>query len=78
MTNLQLLLSIGIPSILVLFNIASSRSELQTRRTEMRTEIGQLRDNMHRDMVQLRDNIHRDMVLLRERVAVVETRQNQQ
>ncbi len=67
MTNLQLLLSIGVPSILVLLNIALNRSDVSALRGEM----VQLRVDLNRDMTQLRDSTHRDMISLHERVAVV-------
>jgi hypothetical protein len=69
-TNLQLLLSIGIPSLLVLLNIALNRSDV----SNLRTEMVQLRVDLNRDMTQLRDSIHRDMISLHERVAVVEAK----
>jgi hypothetical protein len=72
MTNLQLLLSIGIPSLLVLINISLNRSDV----TSLRSEMIQLRVDINRDMTQLRDSIHRDMISLHERVATVEAKQS--
>ena len=72
MTNLQLLMSIGIPSLLVLLNIALNRSDVSALRSEM----VQLRVDINRDMTQLRDSIHRDMISLHERVATVEAKQS--
>ena len=83
MTNVQLLLSIGIPSLLVLLNIALNRSDVSALRSEMvqlRVDISrnmkQLRGDLTKDMMQLRDSIHRDMIGLHERVAVVEAKQS--
>jgi gas vesicle protein len=105
MTNLQLMLSIGIPSLLVLLNIALNRSDVLALRSEMiqlrkdltsdmaqlrkdinsdmaqlrkdiNSDMAQLRKDLTNDMTQLRDSIHRDMVLPHERVAVVESKQN--
>ena len=59
MTNVQLYLAMGIPSLLVLFGIILNRQDMAALRAEV---------------VSLRDAIHRDMVQLHERVAVVEER----
>ena len=72
MTNLQLLLTIGIPSLLVILSWASNRSDTAALRSEMTA----LRVDINRDMTSLRDSIHRDMISLHERVAVVEARQS--
>ncbi len=61
MTNLQLLLSVGIPSFLVLVSIALNRSDVSSLRSEM----VQLRNDLGRDMTQLRTEINRDMTQLR-------------
>jgi hypothetical protein len=77
-TNLQLLLSIGIPSLLVLVNIALNKSDVGNLRSDviaLRSEMTQMRVDINRDMAQLRDSIHRDMIGLHERVAVVEAKQ---
>ena len=51
--------------------------KLTQLRKDMVLDMAKLRKDLHRDMTQLRDNIHRDTVMLHERVAVMETRQNQ-
>ncbi|WP_041598002.1 hypothetical protein [Granulicella tundricola] len=89
MTNLQLLLAIGIPSLLVMFGIllnrqeaASLRAEIGQLRGEMKSEIGQLlaemkseNNQLRNEIITLRDNIHEDMMGVHERLRAVETRQ---
>jgi hypothetical protein len=90
MTNLQLLLTIGIPSLLVILSWVQQSSRLS--RLEASTDKGfeavdrkfeaverrfeAFRDSIHGEMVALRDSIHRDMVPLHERVAIVEAKQS--
>ena len=78
MTNLQLLLTIGIPGFLVLLSWVQTNTRLgrlETAIDKTASELTGLRIDINRDMVSLRDSIHRDMVSLHERVAVVESRQ---
>lgn len=58
MTNLQLMLAIGVPTIMVLIGILLNRSDI----TALRSEIVQLRVDIHKDMTAFRDSIHRDMI----------------
>ncbi|MDQ2924094.1 MAG: hypothetical protein M3R43_00815 [Acidobacteriota bacterium] len=86
MTNLQLLLTIGIPSLLVILSWLQQSSRLS--RLEASTDKGfeaverkfdtvEMKFEAFRgEMVALRDSIHRDMVSLHERVAVVEAKQS--
>ena len=71
MTSLQLLLTIGIPSLLVILSWIQSSQRLG----RLQTVVDKLGSDLRTDLKTLRDSIHRDMVLLHERVAIVETRQ---
>jgi hypothetical protein len=79
MSNEQLCLAIGIPSVLVVLSwiqqsVRLGRIEATTdRRFE---SIDQQFTSMRAEMIALRDSIHRDMVSLHERVAVVESKNN--
>ena len=75
MTNLQLLLAIGVPSLLVILSWVSNNSRHD--RTEARFDAVNKRfDDViaanHKDALE----IMRSMTALHERVAVVETKQN--
>jgi len=81
MTNLQVLLAMGVPTIMVLIGIllnrsdvASLRSEMVQLRVDLHHDMNTFRADINRDMTTLRDNIHRNMVSLHERVAVVEAK----
>jgi hypothetical protein len=90
MTNLQLLLTIGIPSLLVLLSWFQQNARLGRleasydkgfdsvdRRFEaMGSRFDSKFDGIRAEMVALRDSIHRDMVSLHERFAVVESKQS--
>jgi hypothetical protein len=67
MTNLQLLLIIGIPSILVILSWLSNSARLAAHDKRFDDGIS----SQHRDALE----IMRNMTALHERVAVVETRQ---
>ncbi|MEO7028918.1 MAG: hypothetical protein ABI147_05905 [Acidobacteriaceae bacterium] len=79
MTNLRLLLTIGIPSLLVILSWLQQSSRLS--RLEASTDKGfeaveRKFEAFRGEMVALRDSIHRDMVSLHERVAIVEAKQS--
>jgi hypothetical protein len=67
MTNLQLLLTIGIPSILVILSWLSNSARLAAHDKRFDDVIS----SQHRDALELM----RNMTALHERVAVVETKQ---
>ena len=74
MTNLQLLLSIGIPSLLIVFSWVNGNlraDRLDKRMDKFDERLDQLRDAGHRDALE----IMRSMTALHERVAVVESKQ---
>jgi hypothetical protein len=79
MTNLQLLLSIGIPSLLIVLSWIQQSSRVSRLETSMDRgfeSVDRRFEIMRNEMVALRDSIHRDMVALYERVAVVEAKQS--
>jgi hypothetical protein len=74
MTNLQLLLTIGIPSLLVVLSWMSNNSRLAAhdkRFDDMERRFNDVITAQHRDALE----IMRNMTALHERVAVVETKQ---
>jgi hypothetical protein len=74
MTNLQLLLTIGIPSILVVLSWISNNSRLNAhdkRFDEMERRFDSVISSQHKDALE----IMRNMTALHERVAVVEANQ---
>ena len=79
MTNVQLLLSIGIPSVLVILGWLSNNARLASLEqrfdrfeTNVEQRFNSVLDASHRDALE----IMRAMTALHERVAVVEARQN--
>ncbi len=67
MTNLQLLQSIGIPSVLIVLGWLSQSQRLTALRESVRGDINGLRDEMkdlRGEMISLRDQMHADMVVL--------------
>lgn len=85
MNEMQLALSIGIPSLLVILswihnNTRLSRLESGFDNTNLRLDdtnhrIDSLTHRIHADMNSLRDSIHRDIIGLHERLATMEARQ---
>jgi hypothetical protein len=78
MTNVQLMLSIGIPSLLIVLSWVqqSARfSRLESSVDRLADSVDRRFESMRSEMVALRDSIHRDMITLHERVAVVEAKQ---
>jgi hypothetical protein len=78
-TNLQLLLSIGIPSLLIVLSWLQQGSRigrLESALNRHADSVVRRFESIRSEMVALRDSIHRDMVALHERVAVVEAKQN--
>ena len=74
MTNLQLLLTIGIPSLLVVLSWMSNNSRLSThdkRFDDVERRFNDVITAQHGDALE----IMRNMTALHERVAVVETKQ---
>jgi hypothetical protein len=74
MTNLQLLLTIGIPSLLVVLSWMSNNYRLSAhdkRFDEMERRFNEVITSQHHDALE----IMRNMTALHERVAVVETKQ---
>lgn len=80
MTNSQLWLAIGIPSVLVVLswiqqNARFSAMERRFDSVDRRFEtVDNKFDSIRTEMISLRDTIHRDMITLHERVAVVEAK----
>ena len=77
MTNSQLWLAIGIPSVLVVLSWIQQNARFSAM--ERRFEVIDQKfdgkfDSMRTEMITLRDTIHRDMITLHERVAVVEAK----
>ena len=73
MTNLQLLLSIGIPSLLIVLSWITNNSRLdriEKRLDAQDSRFNELQASNHRDALE----ILRSMTALHERVAVVETK----
>ncbi len=78
--------TIAIPTIAVLFGIllnrqdaTAIRAEMKAESAQLRNEMGQIRNEMGQmraEMIQLRNTIHADMVGVHERIAVVESKQN--
>ena len=78
MTNSQLILSIGIPSVLVVLSWIHNNtrlSRLEMGFDNMGRRMDALVETTHKEMTSLRDSIHRDMIGLHERLAVVESKQ---
>jgi hypothetical protein len=74
MTNLQLLLTIGIPSILVVLSWISNNTRLalhDKRFDDIKKRFSEVISAQHRDALE----IMRNMTALHERVAVVEAKQ---
>jgi hypothetical protein len=72
-----LLLSIGIPSLLVILSSIQQNARLtrlEANFDKNNESIERKFDGMRSEMVALRDSIHRDMIALHERVAVVEAK----
>jgi hypothetical protein len=90
MNNIQLYLSIGIPSLLVVLNIIQAQrlndkvdrlgERLNDRMDKLgdalRGEMNQLGNAMRGEMVTFRREVHGDLMMLHERVVKVETRQD--
>ena len=82
MTNVQLLLAIGIPSFLVIPSWLSNNSKLTTMEVRLDRRIEDLSSRLDGRINSLADSHHRDMLQmvqaltgLHERVAVVESKQ---
>ena len=78
MNNLQLYLSIGIPSFLVILSWLSNRADIAALRGDMaalRGEMIAMRRDMNSEFTAFRREIYTEMVGLHERVVKVETRQ---
>jgi hypothetical protein len=79
MTNLQLLLTICIPSLLIVLSSlqqSARMTRLESAFDKSSDSVDHKFDAMRSELVALRDSIHRDMVSLLERIAIVESKQN--
>jgi hypothetical protein len=65
MNNMQLDLSIGIPSVLVILAWISNKSDMHALRTEMRSDMTSLRTELRSDMASLRTEFRSDNDSLR-------------
>lgn len=75
MTNLQLMLAIGIPTLMVLIGILLNRSDITALRSEMvqlradiTKDVTAFRADIHKDMTAFRADIHKDMTTLRDSI----------
>jgi hypothetical protein len=77
MTNVQFLLSIGIPSVLVILSWISNNtrlSRLETASDALQRRMDDFQRGMHNDMLSFQAALLGEMANLRERVAAVEAR----
>lgn len=77
MTNLQLLLSIGVPSLLIVLSWiqrASRIARLEAVINRGFKDVDRRIESLCSALIALRDSIRRDMISLHERVAVVEAK----
>jgi hypothetical protein len=71
MNNMQLYLSIGIPTLTVILAWLSNRSDIN----RLNDKVDKLGDSMRGEMIAFRREVHADLILLHERIVKVETRQ---
>ncbi len=71
MNNMQLYLSIGIPTLTVILAWLSNRSDIN----RLNDNVDKLGDSMRGEMIAFRREVHADLILLHERIVKVETRQ---
>jgi len=80
-TNVEVYLAIGIPSVLVLIGIfvnlhgtSTLRAEVTSLRAEFHSKFDSGISGLRLEMISLRNAIHDDMVGVHERIAIVEDR----
>jgi hypothetical protein len=83
MNNMQLYLSIGIPTLTVILAWLSNRSDINRLNDKvdklgdsLRNEMLSFRREVAAEMIAFRREVHGDLILLHERIVKVETRQN--
>ena len=83
MNNMQLYLSIGVPTLTVILAWLSNRTDINRLNDKvdklgesLRTEMLSFRREVAAEMIAFRREVHGDLILLHERVVKVETRQN--
>jgi hypothetical protein len=66
MSNLQLYIAVGLPTIAVITSLVISLVQISAIREDMRAQIGGIRDDMHTQIGGIRDDMHTQIGGIRE------------
>jgi hypothetical protein len=66
MSNLQLYIAVGLPTIAVITSLVISLVQISAIREDMRTQIAAIRQDMHAQNTAIREDVHAQIAEIRE------------